>query len=306
VESSRDHLEGVPAPAEHRQRPRPRLPVALAVACALVPRIASAACDVALLGSLEFGSRILDVEVAGDLAYVAAGWQGLAIVHVADPADLRLIGSLDLGAYVQDVEVEGDVAWVAASDFAGLGGGLYAVAVGDPALPVLLGSVAASFSQVETDGAFAYAIDPDSGLHVVDVSTPSSPAIVAGLDLPGFESNVEVVGDLAYVTVLGGDPGFGIRIVDVSVPAAPLETAAIPGDDRLPVDVHVESGAAFVPAIGRSRRGLIVFDLEAPGGVTETAFLAQPNARTCAGWGAAPTSPSGSTRASAAVRAACG
>ena len=39
----------------------------------------------------------------------------------------------------------------------------------------------------------------DSGLQVIDVSTPASPQIIGSVDTPGIAEGVTVVGTTAYV-----------------------------------------------------------------------------------------------------------
>ena len=86
-----------------------------------------------------------------------------------------------------------------------------------------LGSVVTPGSPYElvVRGDHAYVADYTSGLTVVDVSDPSSPAIVGALVLPGASRGIDVAGDRAYVAAYSS----GLRVVDVSDQTAPVEVA---------------------------------------------------------------------------------
>ncbi|NRA00125.1 MAG: hypothetical protein HRU01_26785, partial [Myxococcales bacterium] len=86
---------------------------------------------------------------------------------------------------------------------------------------------------------------------------PASAIInVGALDTPGWASDVEVVGGLAYVA----DGSSGLRVIDVSNPAAPVELGALdtPGGA---LNVEVVGGLAYVADYDS---GLRVIDVSNP------------------------------------------
>jgi hypothetical protein len=87
------------------------------------------------IGALDTPGWANDVELVGDLAYVA-GWSGLHVINVSDPASPVELGNLwAMDAY--DVEVVGDLAYVVDG-----WSELHLIDVSDPALPVGLGTLA--------------------------------------------------------------------------------------------------------------------------------------------------------------------
>ncbi len=95
-----------------------------------------------------------DIEVVGDLAYVADGRSGLRIIDVSNPAAPVEIGALDTpsSGRAWDIEVVGDLAYV-------VGGnpGLRIIDVSIPALPVELGALDTSYARdVKVVGDLAY------------------------------------------------------------------------------------------------------------------------------------------------------
>ena len=126
-------------------------------------------------------SQTKDVEVAGDLAYLAEGSfdlvGGLRIVGVSDPADLRVVGHYsDQCAEAVDLALTGSLAVVACSF-----DGFHVVDVSDPGNPVRRALVPApdissAWSVTAWEGGAA--LGHDRGVIVIDLADPAAPAIV--------------------------------------------------------------------------------------------------------------------------------
>ena len=78
-------------------------------------------------------------------------------------------------------------------------------------------------------GNFLYVADRDSGLQVVDVSTPSSPVIVGHVSTPGYAAGVAVTGDHAYVAdgPTGPDELSRLVVADITTPESPLIVGSV-------------------------------------------------------------------------------
>ncbi len=252
--------------------------IAIALVGMATPPGAHAGCLVSEVGSRLFGERIRDVEVVGNHAYVAAGYQGLVILDISNPAAPTIDGALGLSGYAQDVEVVGDTVYVAASDYAG-SAGLYVVDILDRTAPAQLGVYTGSFNAVVIDGTTAHAIDAETGLHIIDVTTPTAPASIASLDLAGSELALDIDGQHLFIAAAGNDQNSALRIVDVTVATAPGEVHAIDLGERLPVSVEISGATAFVSVNGEISRGLATFDITTLTAPIELSFLSQPNAR---------------------------
>ncbi len=75
---------------------------------------------------------------------------------------------------------------------------------------------------VAVEGDMAFIANGYSGLQVVDVADPSSPAIVGSVISPNAASSrVEVFGNHAYVM----DEFAGLKVVDITIPALPVYVA---------------------------------------------------------------------------------
>jgi len=78
-------------------------------------------------------------------------------------------------------------------------------------------------SDLSVQGNYAYIADSNSGVHIVDISAPSSPTIIN--TIPEFGSTQEVIveNNIAYIF----DYGWGLRIYDVTDPLNPVSLSQI-------------------------------------------------------------------------------
>ena len=128
-------------------------------------------------------------------------------------------------------------------------------------------------------GGRAYAGAGIGGLCIIDVSNPEKPVLVSVYGTGGFVSDVEIVGNTAYVVsspLWDGSQwtGSSLQVVDVSGPAQPrlITTYDTPGWEMA---VAVMGTYAFV-ADGES--GLRVLDVSDPTKLEEVSIFSVPSA----------------------------
>lgn len=208
------------------------------------------------VGSITMPDLAEEVQVVGNVAYVAAGLAGLQVIDVSAPASPVRIGSLATTGYASAVAVVGNVAYVAAS-----AAGLEIIEVSNPAAPVLLGrfDTPGRAEDVRVVGNLAFVADWSSGLVILDVSNPSAPVRVGGLDTPGGAVAVQVVGDLAYVA----DADKGLVVIDVSNPAEPVRRGGL-GTANWFAQVEVVGSLAYLSSRGTGMQVVDVSDPAAP------------------------------------------
>ena len=92
------------------------------------------------------------------------------------------------------------------------------------------------------------------GLHVIDISTLSSPAIIGSVDTPGYARDVYVSGSYAYVA-----DGLDLQVIDISIPSRPAIIGSIDTPDYTH-SVHVLGSYAYVA----DDSGIKVIDISTP------------------------------------------
>jgi hypothetical protein len=171
------------------------------------------------------------IKVAGSLVYVAAGSAGLQIVSVASPSAPTFVGSVDTPGTADDVVVGSGYAYVADSS------SLQVVNVSTPSHPTIAGTLATTATAVALNGTRLYAVDGGQ-FKVIDVTTPTAPALLSSTGGYGSVQGVTVVGTTAYLATpaqLHSDTTGGVYVLDVSTPAQPklLQQLVVPGMTRM-------------------------------------------------------------------------
>ncbi|MFO7699242.1 MAG: hypothetical protein R6W79_01365 [Acidimicrobiia bacterium] len=179
------------------------------------------------------------VTVSGNFAYVGAyQYQNLQIFDVTDPANPHLEGELiDSRVSCQDIAVAGDYAYCPNLD-------IDIIDVSNPASPTYAGSAS-------TSGNWMYGITASDGklyatgcylIKIYDLSTPTSPALLGGMDI-GTSCGTRIQVDSGHAVI--SQDGDGVRIVDVSDPSAPTNLSLLNTDGSV-VDAAVAGDWVYV------------------------------------------------------------
>lgn len=232
-----------------------------------------------------------NIDVDGDYAYIADAGQGLRIVNVSDPLNPSNVASVLLSQYARDVEVRTHYAFVASCPFkvfnvsnpanpvevgsTNVGSaftvelsGNYAYVVrrdgarslaildiSNPSNPSLVGTanIGSVDCHVRVSNNYAYVALQDTGFHVVDVSTPSSPIILT-TNWFLHAQGVDIKDGYAYVATYGG-----LRVMDISTPSNPrlVTTLKYSGYGR---DVRISGNYAYIPG----DEGVRIVDISTP------------------------------------------
>ena len=177
------------------------------------------------IGTYQPAGASQRVVVDGSTAYVAAGDAGLHILDVSDPSAPQEIGNYNAAAGVLDVALGPGVAYVAVDDGARNRGmrvalpHLRTLDVSDPRNPIELGiadvsagALASSLMVADPDHGRVYqywnlfgAIGCDTaGIHVLDVSDPTTPTNVADLPATCGAGSIAGNGDRFAVAASAG------------------------------------------------------------------------------------------------------
>jgi hypothetical protein len=223
--------------------------------------------------AIPSGFSTASIVFDGNYAYVAVGTLGLYIYDVSSPGAPAFVTSILTGGRAAFVSYgaitiggvpKGHI-YVSNRDTPGCA----AINVSDPAHPALSGNLAAvpaasgsAFCPFYSNGK-VYVAYGSAGLRIVDVSNPTSTALLSTTALGGDSRAVTVSGNYAYVAARDS----GVYVVDVTNPASPakLKTLKIPRANGL-----VFSGNYLYVAAGDS--GLGIVDITAPASPVLVAF----------------------------------
>ncbi len=180
--------------------------------------------------------------LAGQLAFIAVGSEGVVIHDVANAVNPVAVGSYQTPGFAWDVAVVDHLAYVADG-----GAGLHILDVSDPAHPTRLGGYdTPGFAyEVAVSGRYAYIADGPGGLRIFDVSDPTAPQPIAVLDGSGSVDNLAVEQNLLYY--LDAE----LHVVNVADPTYPDEVAFFDlPDDASDLSVYRNHIYAVSPTAG--------------------------------------------------------
>lgn len=251
------------------------------------------------LSEIALPSALYHIFATPGVVYVAAGFSGLQIVDIADPARPRIVGSFAVpgGSQVaRDVWSDGKLAYVARASgevLQGAQGGLTIVDVRNPASPVEVSSfeAGATTGNLTVAGGSAY-LATSAGLIIVDVSDPAKPAKratvpTAATVLDHIRSyggaGVAVRNGIAYVA----DGYGGVNLIDVSNPARARHVGwyVVPFDEQRSKFTEADKGlgAAFGIAVSGTyvyvaafNQGMRIVDASDPARPVEIASQPTP------------------------------
>ncbi len=204
---------------------------------------------------------VMDLTVRDRTAFVAAGFGGLHVLDVDDPAHPVRLAMLPLDSTMaRAVAVRGDHAYLAQSHFGARPSaptGLRIVDVRDPRnprpvarvdLPGEVQSVA-----VTEDGSLAVLGAGTAGLHIVDVRETTRPTLAGTYLAAGAVGAVATSQGLAYVAA----DAQGMHIVDLTDPAQPRQLGVYDAGEAV-ADVAVRG---FLAVVSCPDSGLHVVDV---------------------------------------------
>jgi hypothetical protein len=163
------------------------------------------------------------VFVANDVAWIAAGWNGLVAVNVANPATPTFRGATPVGwrAWAEDVVIRGSYAYIVDPYYYDnyTDGTLQVVDVSDPSVPTPVGRIGGMTNPwaVDVAGTYAYVVDETLGLLVYDIGISEAPALAGFLALGGHSYGVAVLDQL----VLVANTTLGLVVVRITNPSRP-------------------------------------------------------------------------------------
>lgn len=187
-----------------------------------------------------------DVFTVGTTAYLVTdedpGGSELFILNVSNPANPVLLGSLNLNAQANGIFVSGNYAYIASSHNSQE---LQIVNILNPAAPILVGVYNAPTGSNATDvwvsGDFAYLTTVNSTsreFYKINVTNPSSPTLVAAVEIGGDVNGIHISGNYAYLATALNNQELVILDLTLSTPVIVGSYNAPGNSDGKDIFVH--------------------------------------------------------------------
>ncbi len=180
------------------------------------------------------------VTLADKYLLLADGESGMRILDISNPRAPILASSFSTPGDTQDIAVSSHFAYLAKGD-----AGITIVDISDPSRPVGVKNISlpgstnalqalqvstnqspAGQGQPATENTFTYlyAANGARGIQVIDVTLPSAPVVMGGVDTPGEALDIAISGSYAYVA----DSTAGLRVESIVNPLQPVEIGSMP------------------------------------------------------------------------------
>ena len=220
--------------------------------------------DVSLIA--EYGldwnlTSAMDIQLAGQRAYIATGATGLAVVDVSDPGALRRIPlNRTIGEYVSVIEVKDNWLYAGCSS-----NGLQIFNLANPDSPVL----AARLSQLQGIqrlrlwGDYLYCLI-NSDVHVINVRNPAKPFSVSIFRTPSFIGDIALNDSIAFIATADS----GIRIYDIDDPIHPTEIGTFTDSDL--AQFCLRDTILYAAYENIRKRGLELLNVSTPSSLVST------------------------------------
>lgn len=160
--------------------------------------------DIAIIGQIQLddgGQATIGVAVSGPYAFVAGAVSGVHIVDVSNPVSPQRIVTFQTAGFNTAVAVSGNRL------FAGNGDGtVQVIDVSNPSIPQELGRYRTPgpvYGLTPVDNEL-FVSDGGSGLQILDISDPAAIKLSAVLDTPGDARQSALTGDFLYVAAGAG------------------------------------------------------------------------------------------------------
>ncbi|HEX9982415.1 MAG TPA: Ig-like domain-containing protein [Thermoanaerobaculia bacterium] len=214
---------------------------------------------------LDLPGEAMNVEIAGDYAYVAAGSAGLVVVDVTNRKTPSIVATLPFpGGFANDIRLAPGLAYIAAGP-----AGLQIVDISNPLAPSLEGSLdtpADARDLVLSTHEVVYIADGSGGVRIISVANPAAPVEI-GTFGTGLEAHAVSLSGSTLVVLAGNQFDGRFYTVNVVTPSAPVLLAAT-GMNVAFKDVETRGSYAFVAAY---TNGLRVVDFTNPTAPAEVA-----------------------------------
>lgn len=212
-----------------------------------------------LISKLSALQQVESIVVRGQLAFIANGAGGLAIVDLNQPSALKLLGKLDTSSYAFDLALtpDGRTAFVADNS-----NGVVVIDVSQPTKPrqlaVIPSSAASAGVALSPNGQTLYIADQADGIQKVDVRQPQAPVHQGHFNPAGHPQRLLVSKDGRWLFSANNEGGLSVHALQNS---ATLQSTQLPMRNAFALTLSQDGQTILVADLFN---GLVVVDVSRP------------------------------------------
>jgi hypothetical protein len=213
------------------------------------------------------GYQCWDVQVQGDIAYIAAGTDGFYTLNVKDPEFPYLLDHEPIaGGDFRNIDVEGQYAYLVDNS------GIYVYDISNPANIVLVGiEGGGNLNDIDVEGELMYVSFgvAGGGIASLNVSNPQDPVFQVNTVFGTNITSLDVQGHNLYsVNYLGG-AGPGLYCYDIIPNVFSPDFLAVRSDLSTFTNIHVDGDLTYCS----DTNWLVVFGITNPAGPTIVIYV---------------------------------
>lgn len=212
-----------------------------------------------LLSQFSALQQVESIVIRGQLAFIANGSAGLAIVDLSQPNALKLRGQLDTSSYAFDVVLtpNGRTAFVADNT-----NGVVVMDVSQPSKPrqlaVIPSSAASAGVALSGNGQTLYIADQADGIQIVDVRAPQAPVHQGHFNPAGHPQRVVVAKDGRWLFAANNEGGLSVHALQTT---STMQSTQLPMHNAFALSLSQDGQTALVADLFN---GLVVADVANP------------------------------------------
>ena len=189
--------------------------------------------------TFETNALVNDIEIKANFAYVGNG-SSMLVLDITDPINPILHSEYTSLSSVNDIFIYGEYAFIADQS------GLVVLDITYPISPTLIGAFGdLELTKVIVDGTYAYVVDYDGDVYVLDISDFSNIGIIASYDYAGGAnraSSIYLDGCYLYVAALAS----GMDVLQVCNNIQPTSVDHFPVNPGIDRAITTQGNLAYV------------------------------------------------------------
>ena len=216
-----------------------------------------------LVGVYDVAEPVVDISIDGRAAYLLLENHGLITLDISDPATPQLKWAQGVEGYYSQIYRIGRQVYVGRKTQ-----GIQVFQMDNIEVPNIVmefSSGSLSLKDVIVVDGYAFAVDGQKGLWVIDIRNPSIPSIVEFIDTPGEARSLALINGQLFLA----DGGRGIRAFDIQNRAKPVLIGSFEAMEQ----AMAIAGKGEFAYVANSHGGMVAFHIGDPTKIEPIGFF---------------------------------